>query len=135
MQHGSRVRYLQPKIKKSTRHLDPTTQFSYQYNINEKIHILISVFTIRHIWILIYKPNFKPRSISYFYAQDTDKYELKFTRTERWINPLMGWTSSRDPLSNLSIVFPNKQAAINFAIHNGTSNFIFANYRSYIILQ
>jgi NADH dehydrogenase (ubiquinone) Fe-S protein 4 len=52
-------------------------------------------------------------------SRDSDKFELKFTRTERWVNPLMGWTSSRDPLSNLSIVFPSKQAAINFAIHNG----------------
>lgn len=82
------------------------------------IYILL-IFHEYTSFYLIFQVNFKPRWISHLAVQDTEKYELKFTRTERWINPLMGWTSSRDPLSNLSIVFPSKQAAINFAVHNG----------------
>lgn len=38
---------------------------------------------------------------------------------ERWSNPLMGWTSTADPLSNLEIKFETSDQAVAFATKNG----------------
>ena len=38
---------------------------------------------------------------------------------ERWMNPLMGWTSSADPMSNVRLSFDSKEEAIAFAERNG----------------
>jgi ETC complex I subunit conserved region len=38
---------------------------------------------------------------------------------DRWTNPLMGWTSTSDPLSTLGMTFPTKDAAIEYANRNG----------------
>lgn len=38
---------------------------------------------------------------------------------ERWSNPLMGWTSTADPLSNLELKFETADQAIAFATKNG----------------
>jgi hypothetical protein len=37
---------------------------------------------------------------------------------DRWVNPLMGWTST-DPLSNMGVNFPTKEAAVEYATRNG----------------
>ncbi|KAA8494716.1 NADH dehydrogenase ubiquinone iron-sulfur protein 4, mitochondrial [Porphyridium purpureum] len=34
---------------------------------------------------------------------------------DRWTNPLMGWTSTGDPVSNLRLEFPDKESAIQYA--------------------
>eukprot|EP00184_Porphyridium_aerugineum_P007886 CAMPEP_0184692536 /NCGR_PEP_ID=MMETSP0313-20130426/980_1 /TAXON_ID=2792 /ORGANISM="Porphyridium aerugineum, Strain SAG 1380-2" /LENGTH=151 /DNA_ID=CAMNT_0027150373 /DNA_START=245 /DNA_END=703 /DNA_ORIENTATION=+ len=34
---------------------------------------------------------------------------------DRWVNPLMGWTSTADPVSNLKLQFPSKEEAIDYA--------------------
>lgn len=38
---------------------------------------------------------------------------------DRWTNPLMGWTSTGDPLSNMGMNFPSKEAAVDYANRNG----------------
>jgi len=38
---------------------------------------------------------------------------------ERWSNPLMGWTSTADPLSNLELKFETPDQAVDFATKNG----------------
>ncbi|KAB7507432.1 NADH dehydrogenase [ubiquinone] iron-sulfur protein 4, mitochondrial, partial [Armadillidium nasatum] len=38
---------------------------------------------------------------------------------ERWENPLMGWASTADPLSNLEVDFDCKEEAIAFCEKNG----------------
>ena len=40
-------------------------------------------------------------------------------RQERWSNPLMGWTSTADPVSNLSVSFSNPEQAIRFCKKRG----------------
>ena len=35
------------------------------------------------------------------------------------MNPLMGWTSSADPMSNVRLSFDSKEEAIAFADRNG----------------
>ncbi|XP_074600974.1 NADH:ubiquinone oxidoreductase subunit 18 [Brevipalpus obovatus] len=43
-----------------------------------------------------------------------DIWLLEFENRERWENPLMGWGSTGDPLSNVQLKFPNKEAAIAY---------------------
>ena len=49
------------------------------------------------------------------------KVQWEDTHTKRWTNPLMGWTSTSDPLSNahMTLDFGSKEEAIKFAQSNG----------------
>ncbi|KAL0105965.1 hypothetical protein PUN28_015997 [Cardiocondyla obscurior] len=39
-------------------------------------------------------------------------WQIDFDTRERWENPLMGWTSSGDPMSNIKVDFATKEEAI-----------------------
>uniref|UniRef100_A0A8C7E3L9 NADH dehydrogenase [ubiquinone] iron-sulfur protein 4, mitochondrial n=1 Tax=Naja naja TaxID=35670 RepID=A0A8C7E3L9_NAJNA len=54
-------------------------------------------------------------------VNNTKKWKLEFDTRERWENPLMGWASSADPLSNMQLTFSTKEDAIAFAEKNGWS--------------
>jgi hypothetical protein len=43
---------------------------------------------------------------------------------QRWTNPLMGWSSSADPVQALKIKFNSKEEAIRFAERQGYSYWI-----------
>lgn len=47
------------------------------------------------------------------------QWQITWKHTERWSNPLMGWTSTADPMSNVKLSFETKEAAIAFAERNG----------------
>uniref|UniRef100_A0A4Y7NKZ6 NADH dehydrogenase [ubiquinone] iron-sulfur protein 4, mitochondrial n=1 Tax=Moina brachiata TaxID=675436 RepID=A0A4Y7NKZ6_9CRUS len=47
-------------------------------------------------------------------TNNTHKWKMEFDARERWENPLMGWSSSGDPLSNLQLSFGTKEEAIAF---------------------
>nr|XP_014095450.1 NADH dehydrogenase [ubiquinone] iron-sulfur protein 4, mitochondrial [Bactrocera oleae] len=49
---------------------------------------------------------------------------IEFDNRERWENPLMGWTSTGDPLSNLEVTFGSKEEAIEHCERNGWRWFI-----------
>ncbi|XP_023814711.1 NADH dehydrogenase [ubiquinone] iron-sulfur protein 4, mitochondrial [Oryzias latipes] len=49
------------------------------------------------------------------------KWKMDFDTRERWENPLMGWASTADPLSNMVLSFSSKEDAIAFAEKNGWS--------------
>ncbi|KAM6959020.1 NADH dehydrogenase [ubiquinone] iron-sulfur protein 4, mitochondrial [Aplochiton taeniatus] len=51
----------------------------------------------------------------------TKKWKIDFDTRERWENPLMGWASTADPLSNMALTFSSKEDAIAFAEKNGWS--------------
>ncbi|KAG5895805.1 hypothetical protein JTB14_028509 [Gonioctena quinquepunctata] len=51
-------------------------------------------------------------------------WEIEFETRERWENPLMGWCSTGDPLSNMQVEFSNKEEAIDFCEKNGWKWFI-----------
>ena len=38
---------------------------------------------------------------------------------ERWSNPLMGWTSTADPMSNVQLTFSTPEQAIKFCKKRG----------------
>eukprot|EP01038_Epipyxis_sp_PR26KG_P012426 gene12426-16669_t len=56
-------------------------------------------------------------------VQSGDKFshqwQIKWKNMERWTNPLMGWTSSADPLGNLRLSFDTQEQAELFARKNG----------------
>ncbi|XP_072520918.1 NADH dehydrogenase [ubiquinone] iron-sulfur protein 4, mitochondrial [Salminus brasiliensis] len=54
-------------------------------------------------------------------VQNTKKWKMDFDTRERWENPLMGWASTADPLSNMVLTFSTKEDAIAFAEKNGWS--------------
>ncbi|XP_011177063.1 NADH dehydrogenase [ubiquinone] iron-sulfur protein 4, mitochondrial [Zeugodacus cucurbitae] len=49
---------------------------------------------------------------------------IEFDNRERWENPLMGWTSTGDPLSNLEVSFGSKEEAIEHCERNGWRWFV-----------
>ncbi|CAG9766383.1 unnamed protein product [Ceutorhynchus assimilis] len=46
-------------------------------------------------------------------------WEMDFDTKERWENPLMGWCSTGDPLSNMKVQFANKEEAVEYCEKNG----------------
>ncbi len=52
-------------------------------------------------------------------TNNTHQWKLEFETRERWENPLMGWGSTADPLSNISLPFCSKEEAASFAEKNG----------------
>ncbi|WP_138935143.1 ETC complex I subunit [Roseovarius arcticus] len=50
----------------------------------------------------------------------THKWVLEYVAsTAREVDPLMGWTSSTDTQAQVSLSFPTKEAAIEYAEENG----------------
>ncbi|XP_028399061.1 NADH dehydrogenase [ubiquinone] iron-sulfur protein 4, mitochondrial-like [Dendronephthya gigantea] len=50
---------------------------------------------------------------------NTRLWRLEFNTQDRWENPLMGWASSADPLSNMVVEFGSKEEAINYVERQG----------------
>ena len=63
----------------------------------------------------IYKPT--KTSMQSGYGK-TNKWVLDFLTKDPSINPLMGWESSNDTLSELKLEFNTKESAINYAKKN-----------------
>lgn len=49
----------------------------------------------------------------------TWRLEWDVTSSHRWINPIMGWSSSGDAVQATNLRFPNLQSAIRFAERQG----------------
>ena len=60
----------------------------------------------------IYIPNKSPMQSG---QGKTDKWVLEFETKDPSKNPLMGWESSSDTLSELKLEFSTKELAINYA--------------------
>merc|ERR1711944_294746 len=54
----------------------------------------------------------------------TNNWRIEFDTRERWESPLMGWQSTADPLSNMTVDFSSKDAAAAFCEKNGWAYFI-----------
>ncbi len=50
--------------------------------------------------------------------KNLDKWFLEFLTNDTGINPLMGWESSTDTLSEIKLEFSNKNLAIEYAKKN-----------------
>ncbi|GFX49382.1 NADH dehydrogenase iron-sulfur protein 4, mitochondrial [Trichonephila clavipes] len=65
--------------------------------------------------VRIFKPAKNPMQSGTF---NTRKWKLEFETRERWENPLMGWSSTGDPLSNLNVQFSSQEEAVAFCEKN-----------------
>lgn len=52
-------------------------------------------------------------------------WRLRWDTQERYENPLMGWASSGDPLSNLQMSFSSPEAAIRYCVKYGLEYEVF----------
>jgi len=52
-------------------------------------------------------------------------WTLKWDTQERWENPLMGWASTADPLSNLELDFDSLESAQYFCEKNGWDHYVY----------
>jgi len=64
---------------------------------------------------IIYKPS---KSAMQSGRQNSNKWLLEFDTINKSINPLMGWESSRDTMSELKLKFSTKDQAIDYARNN-----------------
>ncbi|VDD82860.1 unnamed protein product [Mesocestoides corti] len=51
----------------------------------------------------------------------SNKWRIEVDNQQRWENPLMGWASTGDPLSNFSMDFPSVESAIEYCKSQGWS--------------
>ncbi|TDG41281.1 hypothetical protein AWZ03_012296 [Drosophila navojoa] len=57
-------------------------------------------------------------------TDNINTWQIEFDNRERWENPLMGWASTGDPLSNLNVKFGSKEEAITYCERNGWRWFV-----------
>jgi len=57
-------------------------------------------------------------------TNNIQSWRMEFDNRERWENPLMGWASTGDPLSNMNVDFNSKEEAIEHCEKNGWRWFI-----------
>lgn len=69
--------------------------------------------------VVIYSP---ARTASQQGSGKTGKWKINFVSTQKWENPLMGWTSTGDPYSHVgesALDFDSEDAAKSFAERHG----------------
>ncbi|KOB51913.1 NADH:ubiquinone dehydrogenase [Operophtera brumata] len=66
--------------------------------------------------VRIYQP---PKNAMQSGTNNIHHWEMEFDTRQRWENPLMGWTSTGDPLSNMKLQFSNPNEAIEHCEKNG----------------
>ena len=61
------------------------------------------------------------------------KWLLEFDTLNTGINPLMGWESSKDTMSEVKLKFSTKDQAINYAKKNNIDYYVVESQKSKII--
>ena len=69
----------------------------------------------------IYKPS---KTAMQSGKRNSKKWLLKFDTLDTEINPLMGWESSRDTMSEVKLEFSSKEEAINYVKKNNIDYYI-----------
>jgi len=85
-------------------------------NLEEVSAIQFLPEVIKQRKVRIFKPT---RSAMQSATHKFKNWQLSFDNQERWINPLTGWTSTGDPLSNQQLRFETPEQAIEFAKKQG----------------
>ncbi|XP_071444972.1 NADH dehydrogenase [ubiquinone] iron-sulfur protein 4, mitochondrial [Hetaerina americana] len=76
---------------------------------------------IKNRLVRIYKP---AKNAMQSGTDNTHNWEMEFETRERWENPLIGWSSTGDPLSNMKLGFGSKEEAMDFCDKNGWKWFV-----------
>jgi NADH dehydrogenase (ubiquinone) Fe-S protein 4 len=61
----------------------------------------------------------RPRTTLQSGRRKARQWQITWKAQERWSNPLMGWTSTADPMSNLRLYFDSSEDAMRFAEKQG----------------
>ena len=69
----------------------------------------------------IYKPT---KTVMQSGRRNTKNWLLKFDTSNKGINPLMGWETSEDTMSEVKLEFPSKEQAISYAKKNNIDYFV-----------
>ena len=80
----------------------------------------------------IYKPTKTPMQSG---KRGIENWLLEFDTLDTGINPLMGWESSKDTMSELKLKFYNKEQAINYAKKNNIDYYVVEPQKSRIIIK
>ena len=78
----------------------------------------------------IYKPD---KTAMQSGTRNTKKWVLEFDTLNTGINPLMGWESSKDTMSEVKLEFSTKEQAINYAKKNAIDYYIIEPQKRNII--
>ena len=78
----------------------------------------------------IYKPT---QTVMQSGKRNTKNWLLEFDTLNTGINPLMGWETSQDTMSEIKLEFSNKEQAINYAKKNNIDYYVVEPQKSKII--
>ena len=78
----------------------------------------------------IYKP---AKTAMQSAKRNTKKWLLEFDTLNTGIDPLMGWETSQDTMSEIKLEFSNKDQAINYAKKNNIDYYVVEPQKSKII--
>tara|TARA_B100000745_G_scaffold138271_1_gene90344 strand:- start:246 stop:536 length:291 start_codon:yes stop_codon:yes gene_type:complete len=78
----------------------------------------------------IYKPT---KTAMQSGERNTKKWLLEFDTLNTGIDPLMGWESSKDTMSEVKLEFSTKEQAVNYAKKNNISYYIIEPQKRNII--
>tara|TARA_B110000014_G_scaffold223884_1_gene181787 strand:+ start:344 stop:625 length:282 start_codon:yes stop_codon:yes gene_type:complete len=71
--------------------------------------------------VKIYKPT---KTAMQSGSRNTKKWRIEFDTKDKGINPLMGWESSKDTMSEVKLEFETKEQAIKFANKNNLDYYL-----------
>ena len=78
----------------------------------------------------IYKPT---KTVMQSGKGNTKNWVLEFDTLDTGINPLMGWETSKDTMSEVRLEFSNKDQAINYAKRNNIDYYVIEPQKRKII--
>ena len=78
----------------------------------------------------IYKPS---KTAMQSGTRNTKKWLLEFDTKNKGINPLMGWETSEDTMSEIKLEFDTKEQAINFARKNNIDYYVLEDQKRKLI--
>jgi len=78
----------------------------------------------------IYKPT---KTVMQSGERNTKKWLLEFDTLNTGVNPLMGWVTSKDTMSEVKLEFSTKEQAINYAKKNNINYHIIEPQKRKII--
>ncbi|CAG9813690.1 unnamed protein product [Phaedon cochleariae] len=127
---SSAVRSSEPQVKNDIVHLTPE-EVEHKKKLQNYITVqgttCIAPITgvpeehVKERRVRIYEP---AKNCMQSGTNNIGHWEIDFETRERWENPLMGWCSTGDPLSNMNVEFSTKEDAIDFCEKNGWTWFI-----------
>jgi NADH dehydrogenase (ubiquinone) Fe-S protein 4 len=78
----------------------------------------------------IYKPS---QTVMQSGKRNTKKWMLEFDTLNTGVNPLMGWESSKDTMSEVKLEFSTKEEALNYVKKNNIEYYIVEPQKQKII--